>query len=91
LQKALPNDLIDFASNDYLGFSVRNYFKDTQEYLIKINSLKKQRLVPVLSGNQKLYQAEDFIANFHQTETALIFNSGRCYYWFFSAVPQKEI
>jgi 7-keto-8-aminopelargonate synthetase-like enzyme len=23
---ALPNDLIDFASNDYLGFSVRNYF-----------------------------------------------------------------
>jgi 7-keto-8-aminopelargonate synthetase-like enzyme len=39
--KLLPNDLIDFASNDYLGFlSQKLFFKDTHEYLIKINSLR---------------------------------------------------
>jgi 8-amino-7-oxononanoate synthase len=57
----LPNDLIDFASNDYLGFSVRNYFKDTQEYL-KNKFIEEQRLVPVLSGNQMYQETEDFIA-----------------------------
>jgi 8-amino-7-oxononanoate synthase len=36
LQKGvLPSYLIDFASNDYLGFSQsENIFKDTQEYLV---------------------------------------------------------
>jgi 7-keto-8-aminopelargonate synthetase-like enzyme len=48
---ALPNDLIDFASNDYLGFSQKLFFKD--KYLIKINSLKKQRLVPVFIWEPK--------------------------------------
>jgi 8-amino-7-oxononanoate synthase len=94
LQKgALPNDLVDFASNDYLGFSHSEIiFKDTQEYLIKNKFIEEAATgSQFLSGNQKLYQeAEDFIANFHQTETALLFNSGRdATIGFFSAVPQE--
>lgn len=94
LQKgALFNDLIDFASNDYLGFSHSEIiFKETQEYLIKNKSTEEAASgSQFLSGNRKLYQeTEAFIANFHQTETALIFNSGcDAAIGFFSAVPQK--
>lgn len=94
LQKgALPNDLIDFASNDYLGFSrSETIFKNSQEYLIKDKSIEEAACgSQVLVGNHKLYQeTEAFIANFHQTETALIFSSGsEAAMGFFSAVPQK--
>ena len=90
---SLSNDLIDFSSNDYIGFAKsKNIFNQTHQYLIenKIiqNGATGSRL---LSGNHKVYQeAEDFIANFHQTESALIFNSGYdANVGFFSAVPQK--
>jgi 8-amino-7-oxononanoate synthase len=89
----LSSKMIDFSSNDYLGFSQSEIiFKETHEYLItnKIiqNGATGSRL---LSGNHKLYQeTEDFIANFHQSETALIFNSGYdANVGFFSSVPQK--
>ena len=86
--------LIDFASNDYLGFAYsETIFKATHQYLldnnIKINGATGSRL---LSGNHSLYQTtETFIANFHQSETALIFNSGYdANVGFFSAVPQRN-
>jgi 8-amino-7-oxononanoate synthase len=87
----LPNDLIDFASNDYLGFSQSEIILRTgSEYLIKINALKSSDRFPVLSGNRSLLQ-ERFIA-FPSNGNSLNFQFGlRCYYWFFSAVPQKEI
>ena len=74
---ALPNYLIDFASNDYLGFAHSSaIFNQTHDYLLennlKINGATGSRLI---SGNHNLYQiTEDFIANFHQSKTALIFN-----------------
>jgi 8-amino-7-oxononanoate synthase len=94
LQKgALPNYLIDCASNDYLGFSKSEIiFNDTQEYLVNNKYIEEAAIgSPFLSGNQKLYQeTEDVIADFHLTETALIFNSGSdATIGFFSAVPQK--
>ncbi|SDW02860.1 aminotransferase class I/II-fold pyridoxal phosphate-dependent enzyme [Flavobacterium degerlachei] len=94
LQKvALPNDLIDFASNDYLGFSRSEIItEDRQEYLIKNKFIEEAATGSrFLSGSQKLYQeTEDFIADFHQTQTALIFNSGSdATIGFFSVVPQK--
>jgi 8-amino-7-oxononanoate synthase len=94
LQKgALPIDLIDFASNDYLGFSkLEILFKVMDEYLIKNKFIERAVTGSrFLSGNQKLYrETEDFIANFHQRETALIFNSGRdATIGFFNAIPQK--
>lgn len=91
---SLSNDLIDFASNDYIGFSKNKaIFEETHQYLIenKIiqNGATGSRL---LSGNHKVYQVtEDFIAKFHQSESALIFNSGYdANVGFFSSVPQKS-
>ncbi len=93
--RQLPSsiDLVDFASNDYLGFSKsESVFDTTHQFLldrnIKNNGATGSRL---LSGNHKLYkETEDFIAKFHQSETALIFNSGYdANVGFFSSVPQK--
>ena len=91
---SLPNTLIDFASNDYIGFAKsETIFNETHSYLIenKIiqNGATGSRL---LSGNHKVYQeAENYIAKFHQVESALIFNSGYdANIGFFGAVPQRN-
>ena len=88
------NNLIDFASNDYLGFArSEEIFNQTHTYLlendIRINGATGSRLI---SGNHNLYQiTEEFIAKFHQSETALIFNSGYdTNVGFFSSVPQRN-
>lgn len=90
----LPNDLIDFASNDYIGFSKNEtIFNQTHQLLIdrniKTNGATGSRL---LSGNHSLYnETEDFIAQFHQSQSALIFNSGYdANVGFFSSVPQRN-
>ena len=90
----ISNNLIDFASNDYLGFSKSKViFDETHQYLLdnnsKINGATGSRLI---SGNHNLYQeTEHFIANFHQAETALIFNSGYdANVGFFGCVPQRN-
>lgn len=91
---AFQNNLIDFASNDYLGFSKsETIFKQTHFCLIdkKIirNGATGSRLI---SGNHPIYQeAEHFISKFHQSESALIFNSGYdANVGFLSAVPQRN-
>lgn len=90
----ISNNLIDFASNDYLGFArSEDIFNQTHHYLlendIKINGATGSRLI---SGNHNLYQiTEDYIVNFHQSEAALIFNSGYdANVGFFSSVPQRN-
>lgn len=94
--RSLPisNNLIDFVSNDYIGFAKNKViFEQTHQLLldknIKINGATGSRL---LSGNHNLYsETEDYIARFHQTESALIFNSGYdANVGFFSAVPQRN-
>lgn len=89
-----PNDWVDFASNDYLGFSKSEaIFNQTHQYLVEQqvieNGATGSRL---LSGNHIVYkQSEAFIAQFHTAETALIFNSGYdANVGFFSAVPQRN-
>ena len=88
------NNLIDFSSNDYLGFAGSEIiFNKTHQLLldknIKINGATGSRLI---SGNHTLYQeTESFIAEFHLAESALIFNSGYdANIGFFSAVPQRN-
>lgn len=84
---------IDFVSNDYLGFSrSEKLFRETHQYLIDNkytqNGATGSRLI---SGNHPLYNVtENHIAHFHQSESALIFNSGYdANVGFFSSVPQK--
>lgn len=61
--------LIDFASNDYLGFS-----KLIQPNTTVLQGATGSRL---LTGNSSIHeQAERQIADFHQSENALLFNSG---------------
>lgn len=93
-QLLVAKNLVDFASNDYIGFAhSETIFHQTHQYLldqnIKTNGATGSRLI---SGNHNLYEiAESFIANFHQSETALIFNSGYdANVGFFSAVPQRN-
>lgn len=94
--RKLPEPItgIDFSSNDYLGFS-RNeiIFTKAHQYLIDnkliSNGATGSRLI---SGNNRLYEdTESFIADFHEAEAALIFNSGYdANIGLFSCVPQKN-
>ena len=67
---------IDFSSNDYLGFSSQGFLFDEIKALdssINIGSTGSR----LISGNSKLFQEiENSIAQFHQSESALIYNSG---------------
>lgn len=87
------NTLVDFSSNDYLGFSKsETIFQETHELLLdqKIiqNGATGSRL---LSGNHSLYNlTENFISKFHHVESSLIFNSGYdANVGFLSSVPQR--
>lgn len=87
------SNLVDFSSNDYLGFSANAelYNKSHQLLLnkgISSNGATGSRLI---TGNHSLYEeTEAYIAAFHQADTALTFNSGYdANVGFFSAVPQK--
>jgi 8-amino-7-oxononanoate synthase len=92
-QLPLSNKLIDFASNDYLGLSKsETVFNDTHQYLIDNNFIQNGATGSrLLSGNHKLYpETENYIAQFHKSESALIFNSGYdANVGFFSSLPQK--
>ena len=86
-------DLIDFSSNDYLGFSRSKeiYNKDSsilKQHNYQANGATGSRL---LTANHPLYlDTEKQIATFHKTPSALIFNSGYdANIGFFSSVPQR--
>ncbi len=85
--------LTDFSSNDYLGFAASSeIFSATDRILRENNSLKNGSTGSrLLSGNHILYEiVEDYLARFHNSETALIFNSGYdANLGFFSSVPEK--
>lgn len=90
---SMQSDSIDFSSNDYLGFSKsKEIFYKTHQYLIETdlqqNGATGSRL---LSGNHQLYNnVENLLCNFHNSESATIFNSGYdANIGFFSSVPQK--
>lgn len=74
-----PTTLVDFSSNDYLGLAQSEVlFGKVHEFLtqrnIGQNGATGSRL---LSGNYPLYEeVESHIAAFHQSESALVFNSG---------------
>ena len=86
-------NLVDFSSNDYLGFSKSiTIFEEAHRYLtkrkIQENGATGSRL---LSGNHPLYDVvETMLCNFHKSEAATIFNSGYdANIGFFSSIPQR--
>ena len=86
-------EAIDFSSNDYLGFAKNEAIfarasEILKEHNLEYNGATGSRL---LSGNHKLYElTENFIAQTHRVEAALIFNSGYdANVGFFSSVPQR--
>ncbi len=87
------NSLVDFSSNDYLGFSKnREIAKNATERLSKAGIVKNGATGSrLLSGNHKLYDdLEEILLKFHEAESALVFNSGYdANIGFFSAVPQR--
>ncbi|WP_033959789.1 aminotransferase class I/II-fold pyridoxal phosphate-dependent enzyme [Psychroserpens jangbogonensis] len=93
-QLGKSNHLIDFSSNDYLGFSkAKDIFDKASKVLAEQNSIQNGATGSrLLSGNHKLYQiVEQQISGFHNSETALIFNSGYdANLGFFSCVPQRN-
>lgn len=64
------NGLIDFSSNDYLGFSKEDFHNDEKNS----HGATGSRL---LSGNSTLTEkTEQTIAEYHQAQSALLFTSG---------------
>jgi 8-amino-7-oxononanoate synthase len=92
-QLPATSSAIDFASNDYLGFAKsKTIFDKTHQFLIDNNYCENGATGSrLLSGNHPLYElAENYLAQFHQSDTALIFNSGYdANVGFFSSIPQK--
>jgi 8-amino-7-oxononanoate synthase len=79
---------IDFCSNDYLGIVKNNLLQlPTENRQVKTGSTGSR----LLSGNYKLIEeTEKEIAIFHQSEAALIFNSGYdANVGLLSSVPQR--
>jgi 8-amino-7-oxononanoate synthase len=85
---------VDFCSNDYLGFAKSSELKNSIELEIAqfpnyINGSTGSRL---LTGNATYTEeTEKYIANFHNAENALIFNSGYdANIGLFSSLPQRN-
>ena len=89
-QLTFSEELIDFCSNDYLGFSRENILSDpySKEKAMLPSGSSGSRL---LSGNSPYVETlEQKIADFHHAEAGLLFNSGYdANLGLFSCVPQK--
>ncbi|WP_430466979.1 aminotransferase class I/II-fold pyridoxal phosphate-dependent enzyme [Winogradskyella ouciana] len=85
--------LVDFSSNDYLGFSKSETIFDAAHQYLVDNNLKQNGATGsrLLSGNHKLYnEVESEISKIHNCEAALIFNSGYdANIGLLSSVPQR--
>lgn len=86
-------ELLDFSSNDYLGLASSEEIFDHAHELLLMQNLKRNGATGsrLLSGNHRLYdETESFLADYHEAEAALIFNSGYdANIGFFSSVPKR--
>ena len=82
------NDLVDFCSNDYLGFASEPEIHILDEVVAETYGATGSRLI---SGNHKVTEdVEEFLAGHYKAESALIFNSGyNANIGFFSSLPQR--
>jgi 8-amino-7-oxononanoate synthase len=89
----VPNGLIDFSSNDYLGLASNGAICNRASEFLKKKGLNANGATGsrLLTGNNILYvELEKVLARFFCSESALVFNSGYdANIGFFSAVPQR--
>ncbi|WP_394974631.1 aminotransferase class I/II-fold pyridoxal phosphate-dependent enzyme [uncultured Croceitalea sp.] len=88
----VTNNLVDFSSNDYLGFSRNFWIKGRTKEILKQQSFKNGATGSrLLSGNHQLYQKlEQQLTSLYSCEAALVFNSGYdANLGFFASVPQR--
>ena len=88
---APQSQLIDFSSNDYLGFAKEaaiHHINNNTSELIQFGATGSR----LISGNYELTEeAEAFLANFYNAATALIFNSGyNANIGLFQCLPQRN-
>ena len=85
--------LVDFSSNDYLGFSLNKSIPQRAEDICQSLGVAKNGATGsrLLSGNHTLYTVvEKMLCNRHEVEAALVFNSGYdANLGFFSTIPQR--
>ena len=87
-------DLVDFCSNDYLGFSTTGSLRAK---ILEFNQKQPKHVYEgstgsrLLSGNSAIVESlEEYIASFHNAEAALLFNSGYdANVGIFSCVPKR--
>lgn len=93
LRKLLDrHQLIDFASNDYLGFSVnKNIIESVTRHSASLSHVNGSTGSRLLSGNFELHEeVEAELAHFFECEEALLFNSGYdANIGLLSSVPQR--
>ncbi len=90
----ISHDLVDFCSNDYLGFSTTGAL---HAQILEFNQKQPKSIIEgstgsrLISGNSAVAESlEVFIASFHNAEAALLFNSGYdSNVGLFSGVPKR--
>ena len=92
--RTLPSNynLVDFSSNDYLGFSKETWIGQRAQEILKTTNLKNGATGSrLLSGNHQLFEIlEKKLCNFHGSKAALVFNSGYdANLGFFGSIPQR--
>lgn len=87
------NDLVDFCSNDYLGFACSVVLKNNIDNEIKSSGIISNGSTGsrLLTGNSNYVESlEQYIAGLHNSEAGLIFNSGYdANLGLFSSLPQR--
>ena len=83
----INHHLVDFCSNDYLGFSKESEIHHAENNLLNHGATGSR----LISGNHIITEdVEQYLANFHQSEAALIFNSGyNANIGLFQCLPQR--
>ncbi len=87
-------DMVDFCSNDYLGFSSTGSLRAK---ILEFNQKQPKHVFEgstgsrLISGNSAITESlEEYIASFHNAESALLFNSGYdANIGIFSSVPKR--
>ena len=80
------NNLVDFCSNDYLGFA-----KEAEIHQVDLQQSYGSTGSRLISGNNRITEeTEAHLAAFYDAESALVFNSGyNANLGFFSCVPER--